>query len=212
MAPFREMMSDMLLKLGLIALFAGLLPVGVQVYDWLTCNHAAAVVEFVRPDGKVEVGFADAEGRRVSAVAASHHVRRMDKPVKVERDTPVAAPGRIDFVRESGIWLPPAARRLRVGERVDVIYRRWSPSSLAPHRKLSDMHLGFAGMAAGALLLAVRSTFFGRGGEAGGAANTSVPREHKPAPRKGPRSSIFGRPAAAGGRRRPAVERNTGWF
>ncbi len=213
MGAIREALSDILLKLGLIALFAGLIP-GVQLYDWLTCSHAAAVVEFIRPDGKIEVGFSDAEGRHVTAVAAPHHVRRLDEPVAVERDTPAMASGRIDFVGKRGVWLPPIARRLTVGERVDVIYRRWSPSSLAPHRKLEDMYLGFAGVALGTILLVARSALLGRAGHANAAPATSAAREHKPIPRKNPspRNSIFGRPAAAGGRRRPAVERNTGWF
>lgn len=81
-------LSALLLKLGVIFMLAGSFPIAAQVYDWLTCATAEAVVEARRADGKLDVGFIDAEGRRIVTVAAPYHLGRADRSIRVgERET-----------------------------------------------------------------------------------------------------------------------------
>lgn len=216
---FKDMVAQLLLKLGVIAMLAGAFPPAAHIYDLLTCSQADAVVEAVEAGGKVRVAFTDGSGRRIVATAAPYHLSM----------------GRHAF--ESGgsqAAYKRATFRAGVGDTVRVIYRNANPTSLAPHRNPTDALIGLGGIVLGALMLLARRAFMPRATGPSGALQASqapdmkqravaAPRNAQVAASKsdtppsgkgrapatgfGRSSSTPARPARAG-----AVQRDRGWL
>ena len=75
------LISQILLKIGFLAVLAGAIPPAVHVYDLLTCERASAVITAGRPFGTATVVFQTSDGKTITAKAKPHHTGRRSHAV-----------------------------------------------------------------------------------------------------------------------------------
>lgn len=207
--------DELLLKLGLIAMLAGFFPPAVQLFDLITCDSAEAVVTAAQPAGPVTVTFHTRDGQTVTTQASPYHMKRTESVLADEHPPGI---GGSDATRQRLATLLHNQLPASMGEYVGVIYRKWNPMSLAPHRKITDSLIGVGALMLGALLLLLRRALR-RGGRTDLQPEPAEPRRrttsqsradatHRP-PRTPPRVQPAdpSRPQRVG-----VVQRERGWF